>query len=120
MGMQHGQIPNEGGYNPYMAAGMGQGMMGQSGFPQAPSGATSMVSAQSQQMPMGSISGGADLKAFDAGKMKAGRLGHYGYLEGRGQLASLPFSGEDAKHAIYEGYSAAVLCPSTPRAQGRS
>lgn len=24
------------------------------------------------------------IKPFDAGKMKAGRLGHYGYLEGRG------------------------------------
>lgn len=25
------------------------------------------------------------LKPFDSGKMKAGRMGHYGYLEGRGQ-----------------------------------
>jgi hypothetical protein len=44
-----------------------------------PASGVSMQAAQMQAM------GGVDYKAFDAGKMKAGRLGHYGYLEGRGE-----------------------------------
>lgn len=29
-----------------------------------------------------------NLKPFDSSKMKQGRLGHYGYLEGRGECVS--------------------------------
>ena len=31
---------------------------------------------------------GNELKPFDSGEMKKGRLGHYGYLDGRGELSS--------------------------------
>ncbi|ODN90149.1 hypothetical protein L198_06167 [Cryptococcus wingfieldii CBS 7118] len=103
-------------YNPYQwGGGMGGGMMGhgQNGYP----GGQSMYGQQSmmdgnRSMGMGSPSamgsgqtqagGGGDLKAFDPTKMKQGRLGHYGYLEGREELAGPP-----------PGYAPAGIAPAS-------
>ncbi|ODN77910.1 hypothetical protein L202_05016 [Cryptococcus amylolentus CBS 6039] len=102
-------------YNPYQwGGGMGGGMMGhgQNGYP----GGQSMYGQQSmmdgnRSMGMGSPSvmgsgqaqagGGGDLKAFDPTKMKQGRQGHYGYLEGR-ELAGPP-----------PGYAPAGIAPAS-------
>jgi hypothetical protein len=73
-----GMMPHGG-----MMGGMGQpGMMG--GYPFGAMG-------QGQQMP-GAMTGGypvaggeGSFKTFDPTMMKQGRLGHYGYLEGRGR-----------------------------------
>ncbi|WVQ95319.1 hypothetical protein IAU59_002414 [Kwoniella sp. CBS 9459] len=71
-----GMMGGSQGYNPYMIAG---------GSP-APSmmtgGGAASASAQSQGTEGG-------LKPFDSSKMKQGRMGHYGYLEGR-ELAGPP------------------------------
>lgn len=73
-GGMHGGMPGgmqgsmQGAFNPYstmMPAAMGQSMM-----------------------PTGMGMGGEDsLKPFDSSKLKQGRMGHYGYLEGRGEYA---------------------------------
>lgn len=67
-GMQ-GMGGMQGGYNPYMMMGQQQqGLMGQ------------------QQGMMGGMAGqDGGLKPYDSSKMKQGRMGHYGYLEGRGR-----------------------------------
>lgn len=62
--------------NPMMSQYMG--MMG--------GGSVAGASGPQMQNMMSGIGAGGDFEAFDAGKMKAGRLGHYGYLEGRGEL----------------------------------
>lgn len=61
------------------------GMMGSAVGSMDPS-QVHVAHAQAQMGQMGSMGPGGDLKQFDAGKMKAGRLGHYGYLQGRGQF----------------------------------
>lgn len=85
----HGGMPGmtgmpgmQGQYNPYM--GMGMGMAGQ--YPMmAQGGAAGMMSPGG--MGEAATSGGG-LQPFDSSKMKQGRMGHYGYLEGRGELLS--------------------------------
>ncbi|WVQ77064.1 hypothetical protein IAR50_006743 [Cryptococcus sp. DSM 104548] len=78
-------------YNPYQ---WGGGMAGQGMYGQDPMmdhnrsmGMASPSIVGSGQTQAGG--GGGDLKAFDPTKMKQGRLGHYGYLEGR-ELAGPP------------------------------
>ncbi|OCF78948.1 hypothetical protein I204_00892 [Kwoniella mangroviensis CBS 8886] len=66
-----------GGYNPYMMPGSTM-----NGFTPSNAGGGGAMSAQS-----GMTDGG--LKPFDSSKMKQGRMGHYGYLEGR-ELAGPP------------------------------
>lgn len=63
------------GMNPY-AMGQGQGPFGPAQSP----GSTPTDAA------------GNELKPFDSSQMKRGRMGHYGYLDGRGE-----FTGTDAK-----------------------
>ena len=99
-------------YNPYMA------MMGQYQHQSHPGGGGGFpgmnpmaaygnpMAGQQQQMPMqmqggqmsmmqqpasgggDSISDQSELKPFDSTQMKRGRMGHYGYLEGRGESQS--------------------------------
>ncbi|KAK6906295.1 hypothetical protein I203_100280 [Kwoniella mangroviensis CBS 8507] len=66
-----------GGYNPYMMPGSTM-----NGFTPSNAGGGGAMPAQS-----GMTDGG--LKPFDSSKMKQGRMGHYGYLEGR-ELAGPP------------------------------
>ena len=83
-------------YNPYMS------MMGQGGFP-GMNGMNGMGGAQYGHPMMGMMgqnpmmaaggmatpgvqAGEGGLKPFDSTQMKRGRMGHYGYLEGRGEL----------------------------------
>lgn len=79
------------GHNPYFGMnGMGSAGNGYQGGQIGGSVHGSMNPSQGQsQGQMGqmgsSVSGAAELKPFDAGNLKAGRLGHYGYLEGRGE-----------------------------------
>lgn len=84
-------------YNPYQPWGMMGGMsgMGPMGI-QAQGGnpymAAMMAQQNQSQNPVQGVApgqgqgGGGDggLMPYDSGKMKQGRMGHYGYLEGRG------------------------------------
>ena len=58
--------------NPYMQQQQGPGLS-----PGSVGGAGSASAFTDQQ--------GNELKPFDSGEMKKGRLGHYGYLDGRGE-----------------------------------
>ncbi|OCF38929.1 hypothetical protein I317_07266 [Kwoniella heveanensis CBS 569] len=69
-----GMMGGNQGYNPYMMAG---GSPAQSTM----AGGAASASGQSQ--------GELAMKPFDSSKMKQGRMGHYGYLEGR-ELAGPP------------------------------
>ena len=72
MGMMGGGFPGMGGagpYNPMMS------MMG---------GQNPMMSGMAGGQTGSGIGADGQLKPFDAGEMKRGRMGHYGYLEGRG------------------------------------
>ncbi|RXK41032.1 hypothetical protein M231_01663 [Tremella mesenterica] len=92
-----GLVPN-GMYNPYMSGwGMG-GMNPYMMMGQHPMGVTSPGAGptpgpgQGMGMGMGmgqGMGGEGVMQAFDPGKMKQGRQGHYGYLEGR-ELAGPP------------------------------
>ena len=68
------------GMNPYMMAhGQGQGQFGAGPGPspaQSPGGAAPGSAYTDPQ--------GNELKPFDSTQMKRGRMGHYGYLDGRG------------------------------------
>jgi hypothetical protein len=101
--------PQQMGY-PMGNGGMGMGEMGQmGGMGQMGMNPYMMQQQQQQQQPhmmpnqfqgqgqgqgaasMGGGSGqldaqGNELKPFDSSQMKRGRMGHYGYLEGRGEL----------------------------------
>ena len=75
------------GMNPYMQMGM-QGHGGPTspmGMPQSPGMG---MSGQSVAPPASSGTsgggGGVSVKPYDASLLKAGRMGHYGYLQGRG------------------------------------
>lgn len=91
MNIPHGQMQNPmmQGYNPYMGMGMmGMGMGQGQGLPYG----EHAQAAGSGEQPAPTAPGPAtaqetDWRTFDAGKMKAGRMGHYGYLEGRGVSA---------------------------------
>jgi hypothetical protein len=73
-------------YNPYMLNPMmAQGMM----HPQMQGGQPFSTPVPSQVGTHGGYEN--EMRLFDSSKMKAGRLGHYGYLEGRGKsVARLP------------------------------
>lgn len=80
-------------YNPYMSM-MGQGRMpqmnGNNGMPGAQfGGMMNGMSPHLMSQPgmMGNFPGAGQMdsqKPFDSTQMKRGRMGHYGYLEGRG------------------------------------
>lgn len=65
-------------YNPYM------GMDGQNPMMAAGGGASGMTSPDGMVGGVG-LEGG--LQPFDSSKLKQGRMGRYGYLEGRGECA---------------------------------
>lgn len=70
----------------------GWGMMGPGGMMGVPGMmAGHPYAAMYRQMPGAAMQQPAAdaLKPFDASKMKASRLGHYGYLEGRGEWVGL-------------------------------
>lgn len=87
---QWGMAPN--------GMGMGMGMANMHGMG-GPGGSTMTPGVESTGVPgqsvptaysqSGASAGAAQLKAFDPGMMKAGRSGHYGYLEGRGGYMSV-------------------------------
>jgi hypothetical protein len=76
-------------FNPYMMGMMNPQMGGmiqpQQGLPQPQAPGQAQVQ---QTGNVGNEGGGGEggLLPFDSSKMKAGRMGHYGYLAGRGEL----------------------------------
>jgi len=88
----YGGMCGQGQYNPYMqmmgqhpmmvGAGMGGGMGG------GGMGGGEMASGMMPQPGTGGGAGDAgSLQPFDSSKLKQGRMGHYGYLEGRGRVS---------------------------------
>ena len=71
-------------YNPYMQQwAMGPGPHAAGMAPYAMGGQYPMN--PNPMMGQGAAATEAGMKPFEPGKMKQGRQGHYGYLEGRGQ-----------------------------------
>jgi hypothetical protein len=58
-----------------------------------------------------------ELKPFDSSQMKRGRMGHYGYLEGRGKLgAPLRFQADKQNSLDHRSVTSLLVCnlPSPP------
>nr|XP_019050790.1 hypothetical protein I302_01233 [Kwoniella bestiolae CBS 10118]OCF29720.1 hypothetical protein I302_01233 [Kwoniella bestiolae CBS 10118] len=82
-GAQGGNGMMPGGYNPYMMMGGGSQAGSTMNGPTAGGSAAGTISAR------GGAPSEGGMQAFDSSKMKQGRMGHYGYLEGR-ELAGPP------------------------------
>ncbi|KAL7422973.1 hypothetical protein Q5752_002271 [Cryptotrichosporon argae] len=80
-------------YQPMMAGGMGgmsgMGAYGMMGYPYMANMGMGQMAGQGAQAGISQLGGQEALKPYDSGKLKQGRMGHYGYLEGR-ELAGPP------------------------------
>ncbi|KAK8850648.1 hypothetical protein IAR55_004567 [Kwoniella newhampshirensis] len=119
-------------YNPYQW----EAMMGHGGYPGMQGGPFNpymMMGSQQQQSMMaggspglGQMNPAADLgvKPFDSSKMKQGRMGHYGYSEGRGPpVGQLPAGFQASQSPMAQSQGGSVAAGGTPSSayyQGRS
>jgi len=108
------------GMNPYMMQQQQQQQQQQQMMPnqfQGGQGAASMGGSSAQVDAQGN-----ELKPFDSTQMKRGRMGHYGYLEGRGKLVESRLLRADQAELAGPpvGYLPAGMQPTSPAQGARS